>query len=150
MTVARASQRVAIPPPAAFALWLDTSRWGSFVDGFARVDQLDQSWPAAGSQIVWQSVAGGRGTVTERVLVNEASARFETHVSEERLAGTQTVSFERDGDGSAVTLTLDYTLPGSGPLRWLTDVLFIRRAEADALSRTLARFASEAGAQAER
>ena len=45
-------------------------------------------------------------------------------------------------------IELSYRLQKGGPLRALTDVLFIRRALADALARTLRRFATEAAEQA--
>ena len=45
-------------------------------------------------------------------------------------------------------LELDYKVSVGGPLRPLVDVLFIRRAQNDALARTLRRFATEAAEQA--
>ena len=45
-------------------------------------------------------------------------------------------------------LSLEYELTSESPLRGLTDVLFIRRALRDALTRTLRRFALEAQEQA--
>ena len=47
-----------------------------------------------------------------------------------------------------MALELEYTLTTGGPLRFLTDLFFIRRAEGDALARTLRRFAIEAAEEA--
>ena len=148
MSVAKAARRAEAPPARAFDLWVDTTRWAAFVDGFHRVEQLDPDWPAAGSEVVWMSVPGGRGRVVERVLQCKPGELFETDVAEERLVGRQALALEPDGDGVAVRLSLDYELTGGGPLRKLTDMLFIRRAENDALARTLVRFAAEAGTEA--
>ena len=48
-----------------------------------------------------------------------------------------------------MTLQLEYTLHEAGPLGAVTDLLFIRRAQADALRRTLYRFARELQAERE-
>jgi hypothetical protein len=45
-------------------------------------------------------------------------------------------------------MELDYELTGGGPLRALTDLLFIRRALTMALERTLRRFSTEAADEA--
>jgi hypothetical protein len=45
-------------------------------------------------------------------------------------------------------MQLDYELQQGGPLRAITDALFIRRALSDALVRTLRRFSTEAAEEA--
>ena len=148
MGVVREAIAVRLDPQAAYELWSDIRRWPTFVDGFARPERLDGDWPETGSKLVWQSGPDGRGRVTERVTDSAPGERIVTEVFEERLAGTQTVSFDPDADGSVVEIELDYTLAKGGPLRGVTDVLFIRRAQSDALIRTLRRFATEAAEEA--
>ena len=143
----RESVRVDIAAAAAQKLWTDTTRWPTFVDGFARMRQRSDDWPAVGSKVVWESGPAGRGLVTERVTVNDPG-RITSQVFEEQLTGTQTVTFEPDGEGAWVEMILEYELQKGGPLRWLTDAIFIRRAIADALARTLTRFSTEAAEQA--
>ena len=48
-----------------------------------------------------------------------------------------------------MSLTLDYELRDGGLLSPVTDLLFIRRAQSDALRRTLLRFARELRAERE-
>ena len=68
MGKARASVRLAgFRASEAEALWYDTSRWPTFVDGFAHVVKKEGDWPAAPSTLVWQSTPAGRGRVLERV-----------------------------------------------------------------------------------
>src|SRR4051812_2640883 len=143
------SQVVALPPGEAFELWTDVARWPTFVDGFGRVERLDPDWPAQGAKLAWRSVPSGRGIVTEKVVASDPGARFATAVLEDRLAGTQTTELApADEGGTAITLALDYELLKGGPLAALTDAIFIRRAQDDALARTLRRFATEAAEQA--
>ena len=146
---ARAAATVELPPHEAFDLWTDVSRWPTFVDGFARVQRVDDGWPAEGVKLVWQSTPDGRGLVTERVTASEPGVILATQVFEEQLAGTQTVTFEADDEeGTLVELELEYELTRGGPLAGITDVLFIRRAQRDALVRTLRRYATEAAEEA--
>lgn len=148
MGVVREAIAVQLDAERAYGLWTDIGRWPTFVDGFARPKRIDDSWPGEGSKIVWESTPDGRGLVTERVVEAEAGQRIVTDVFEERLAGTQTVTFDPDGEGSVVEIELDYELVKGGALRGVTDVLFIRRAQSDALVRTLRRFATEAAEEA--
>lgn len=148
MAVARAWTRVPLPFDEAYALWVDHSRWPTFVDGFGRVDRVDDSWPHEGAKLVWSGVRGGRGTVTERVVRALPPRQHEVNVFEEKLAGTQRVTFTAEDEGTLVELELDYKVSVGGPLRPLVDVLFIRRAQNDALARTLRRFTTEAAEQA--
>jgi Polyketide cyclase / dehydrase and lipid transport len=147
VTALRTDGTVPLAPGAARRLWTDTGRWATFVEGFARVVERRGEWPAEGATVVWQSIPQGRGRVTERV-VQSAPDRLTTEIFEERLTGTQLVTFAEDVDGAYVRLELDYQLTRGGPLRRLVDALFIRRAVRDMLVRTLRRFAIEAEEEA--
>ena len=148
MATARAATRVPLSREEAYELWTDVRRWPTFVDGFGHADRVDDTWPDEGAKLVWKSVPGGRGQVTERVIAATPARLHTVVVFEEKLDGTQSVTFEPDGDGTRVELTLEYKVSVGGPLRPIVDLLFIRRAQNDALARTLRRFATEAEEQA--
>lgn len=136
--------RVALDPEAAAALWRDVRRWPGFVEGLRRIEEEGRDWPQPGATVVWVSGSGGRGRVTEKVEASTPTS-FATRVHEERLTGKQEVDFRAAGDGGATAhLSLEYELAGDAPLKGLTDLLFIRRALRDSLTRTLGRFAVEA------
>ena len=142
-----------LDPERAVGLWTDLRRWPTFIEGFAHTESVDGPWPAPGSKLVWRSIPSGRGRVTELVRDFEPAgageARLVTDVYEDALSGRQTAIFRPEGeDETAVELSLDYELASGGPLRGVTDVLFIRRALAGALRRTLRRFATEAAEEA--
>lgn len=153
----RASAQVTLPGVRisdAEALWYDLARWASFIEGFKHVERVDDAWPAAGSQIVWQSVPDGRGRVTERVTSYVQREGQSAEVADPRISGRQRVAFAAaqgpgDRHGTTVTLELEYELREAGPFSAVTDLLFIRRAQADALRRTLVRFARELQAERE-
>ena len=149
MGVAREATAVPLPPERAFELWTDLRRWATFVDGFGHVERVDGDWPAEGAKVVWRSGPAGRGVVTERVVASEPGQRLVTQVFEERMEAAQAVAFAPVDDATTrVDIELDYRLTSGGPLRAVTDVLFIRRALTDALRRTLTRFRAEAAEEA--
>jgi hypothetical protein len=149
MGTVREAVAVRLDPERAFGLWTDVGRWPTFIDGFHHPERLDEEWPGEGAKLVWRSTPDGRGVVTERVVASEPGRRLVTQVLEERCSGTQTVTFSSDEEGALVDIEYEYELERGGPLRGVTDVLFIRRAQSDALVRTLRRFATEAAEEAE-
>ena len=148
MTVARERGVTALSPRRALDLWLDTSRWPTFVDGFGAIERRHERWPEPGATVVWKSKPGGRGTVTEKVTVLEPPARVVIDVFDDKLSGRQTVIFEADKAGCVVEVELDYTLNERSPLMALADKIYIRRSLADSIRRTLQRFAIEAADEA--
>ena len=143
MATVRAIRELTATVPLASRLWTDLSRWPTFIDGFGHVAEVDESWPAPGAKLVWESGPAGRGRVTERML--ECDERHVlTEVFDAQMHGRQAVFFEP----GQVTMQLDYELANAGPFSRITDVLFIRRALAMALERTLRRFSTEAADEA--
>jgi hypothetical protein len=136
-----------VTPLVAQRLWVNTNRWPTFVDGFGHVERIDDSWPEPGSKVVWVSGPAGRGIVTEKVR-DYGDGAVATEVFDSQMTGIQAIRFEAVEDGCDVFLSLDYELTTGGPLRGLTDVLFIRRSLAMALERTIRRFSTEAGDEA--
>ena len=125
------------------ALWYEPTRWAAWVDGFGHLAKLEGDWPAAGARVVWDSRPGGRGRVVEQVLRYEPRTGQTLAVEDERLTGTQSVSFAATEDGTRIALELAYELKSGVALKAVVDLFFIRRALADSLRRTLARFRAE-------
>ena len=127
----------------AEALWYDHRRWPAFVDGLKHVARIDGEWPHEGARVVWDSWPQGRGRVLERVVAYEARAGQALAVEDERLRGTQRVSFVPHSEGVTVSLELDYELKEQRGKFGAFDLLFVRRPQRERLERTLRRFAAE-------
>jgi hypothetical protein len=145
----RAVQTVPGLASEAEAVWYDPQRWPAWVDGFGHSLKLEGDWPAVGARSVWDSKPGGRGRVVERVSAYEARVGQTLAVEDEKLRGTQRVTFKPDADAVEVALELVYELKERNALTPLTDALFIRRALRDSLKRSLTRFARERRADIE-
>lgn len=126
------------PPDAVMALWRDTRRWPSFVDGFRTVTRVE------GDLVVWDSTPAGGGRTYERRTSDAV-----TDVETEQYRGKRTVTAEPgDGDDVLFSVELRYELKERTLVTPLVDRFFVRRALADSLSRTVRRFAVERRADA--
>jgi hypothetical protein len=143
----RASIQVRALASEAEALWYDTTRWPTFIDGLHHVARLEGDWPHAGARVLWDSSPGGRGRVQERVTAYAAREGQTLAVEDEKIWGTQTVSFTPTADGVIVALELRYDLKQTRPGMALVDLVFIRRPQRESLERTLRRFRTEVAAE---
>lgn len=128
--------------PDAEAHWYDTGRWPQWVDGLEEVLGVEGPWPGVGARVRWRSVPAGRGEVTETVTAREPLAGQTVSVSDDAITGEQTIAFAPAPavEGVEVMLALAYELRRRSPVTAVVDWLFIRRAMAGSLTRTLERF----------
>jgi hypothetical protein len=149
--VSRVRASIAVPALAseAEALWYDTARWPTFIDGLHHIARLEGDWPHAGARVLWDSNPGGRGRVQERVIAYAAREGQTLEVEDEKIRGTQRIAFTPTETGVTVTLELRYELKDTKPGMPLIDLLFIRRPQREALERTLRRFRTEVTAERE-
>lgn len=144
MSRVRASVVIPGRPDEAEALWLDQTRWQSWIDGFAHIQRQDATWPEPGSELRWVSGPRGRGAVAERVTGRRPGESLTIETEDAKLNGVQTVQFVPGEDETRVMLTLEYRLKDrTAPL----SRFFVRRALRDSLARTLRRFANERRAE---
>jgi hypothetical protein len=137
-----------VAPAQVAALWWDTRRWPSFVDGFSHVHKREDGWPGPGGRLVWDArPASERGRVIERVRDRDTDGGGETEVEDARLTGTQVVRFGATGSGTLVTLELRYA--PKAPVAPLADLVYVRRRLRKALARSLERFAREVAMERE-
>ena len=147
----RVSASVVVPGLAseAEALWYDTTRWPTFIDGLHHIVRLEGDWPHPGARVLWDSNPGGRGRVQERVIAYAAREGQTVEVEDEKISGTQRVTFTPRADGVVVGLELRYELKSERPGTALFDLVFVRRPQRESLERTLRRFRTEVTAERE-
>lgn len=148
MTEVSAEVEIASPLAEVWALYFDAERWPAWVDGFARVASAD-GYPEAGGTLHWESISAGRGPVTERVLAHEPRSLHRISYSDPGSEGQLETRFEMVPAGdeqrrTLVTQTLRYEVRGGGPLRAVTDRLFIRSQMQRSMERSLIHLRGEA------
>ena len=141
------TQALRVAPDVAERLWYDTARWAEWVHGLEAVLDVDPGWPSRpGATVTWRSGPAGRGTVRERVIEHRAGHGQRLEIRDDTIEGEQDLAFSPGPDGAQVSLSLDFRRRRRTPLTTLVDVLFARRAVADALAASLQRFAVLAAA----
>jgi hypothetical protein len=145
MRTVRVAETFAVTVHEAETAWYDTTRWSNWVDGLERVLDVRGEWPQQG-MVTWQSGPAGRGHVTERVVAHEALRGQALQVEDDSIRGHQHVSFTPVDGAVEITLSLEYEIKERSIVTPLVDVLFIRRAIATSLRRTLDRFGAELAA----
>jgi Polyketide cyclase / dehydrase and lipid transport len=130
-------------PADAERCWYACAGWPAWVDGLDRVLEVSRPWPRPGGVVVWESGPAGRGRVTERVVAFAPGDGQSVEVRDDSITGRQSVAFTPRPDGVSVALTLEYRLRRRSPVSAVIDALFIRRAMAQSLERTLARFGAQ-------
>ena len=138
------------PGIEAEQLWYDRSRWASWLDGFASVQQLGSDWPLEGARRVWVTRAGepgSRGLIMERVTSYAAGAGQVLAFEDERVRGEQRVRFETDNVRTRITVSFSFeSKTYLAPARkW-----WLRRRLRLGWERSLARFSYELAAERDR
>jgi Polyketide cyclase / dehydrase and lipid transport len=147
--VGKASASISVPGRAVEVerLWYDTHRWPAWIDGFGHLVELEGGWPGRGARVVWESAPGGRGRVQELVTAYELRMGQTLEVEDGKMTARQRVAFEPGLEKTGIKLTLEYEIKDRTPLTPIVDLLFVRRAMAESLRRTLARFSVERSAE---
>lgn len=144
-----ASVEIAAPLADVWDLYFDSARWPSWVDGFSAVTSSSEGYPETGGELRWTSTPVGRGAVTERVLEHEPRRLHRVGFTDPGAEGELEVVFEMvpgggDDRRTKVTQRLTYGLRSGGPLRGITDRLFIRPQMRGSLERSLSELRAEA------
>ena len=138
------------PGLEAEQLWYDRSRWASWLDGFASVQQLGSDWPLEGARRVWVTRVGepgSRGLIMERVTSYAAGDGQVLAFEDERVRGEQRVRFETDNVRTRITVSFAFESKAYlAPARkW-----WLRRQLRLGWERSLARFSYELAAERDR
>jgi uncharacterized protein YndB with AHSA1/START domain len=146
MATIEAAVEIEAPLADVWDLYFDRDRWPSWVDGFAAVVRAD-GYPAAGGELVWRSNAAGRGEVRERVVAHEPRLLHRIEYEDPESSGILETRFAIVPGAdriTGVTQRLEYRLRRGGPLRRVTDLLFIRGQMRGSLARSLGALRLEA------
>ena len=150
MAKAEASVEIGAPLAEVWDLYFDPARWASWVDGFASVAG-SEAYPDVGGTLRWRSTPAGRGEVSERVLEHRPRSLHRIAFEDPGSEGELETTFEmlpaesaQSGRRTKVAQRLVYKVKAGGPLRPITDFLFIRPQMRSSLQRSLLEFRLEA------
>lgn len=138
MATVQRSVQIKASPRETMALLSDANRWPAWYPGMTEIDIADP-FPESGGKVTFKAKSGGMTmTITETVLEYDPE-RLQLMQMEGALSGTARWELSPDGDGTRLTTTFDYTLPG-GVLGKIADALMVNRMNAKSLEGGLDNF----------
>jgi carbon monoxide dehydrogenase subunit G len=138
MTSVQRNVQIDASPQETMALLSDASRWPDWYPGMVGID-ITAPFPEAGGKVAFKvKSAGVSMTITETVLDYQPD-KLQLMQMEGMLSGQARWELIPEGDGSRLTTTFDYTLPG-GVMGKLADALMVKRMNAKSLEDALKNF----------
>lgn len=131
MATVQRSVQIDAPPKETMALLSDASRWPDWYPGMTEID-IAAPFPETGGKVTFKAKSAGMTmTITETVLDYDPE-RLQLMQMEGALSGRARWELTPDGDGTRLTTTFDYALPG-GVFGKIADALIVRRMNATSL-----------------
>ena len=122
-------------PPETMSLLSDASRWPDWYPGLTKID-IAAPFPQPGGTVAFDvKSAGMSNRLTETVLDYQPDKLLLMEM-EGMLSGRARWEVTPDGDGTRVTTTFDYALPG-GVVGKLLDALIVKRMNGKSLQTAL-------------
>ena len=138
MTTVQRNVQIDASPQKTMALLSDASRWPDWYPGMVGID-ITAPFPEAGGKVAFKVKSGGVSmTVTETVL-DYQPGKVQLLRMEGMLSGQARWELTPEGDGSRLTTTFDYALPG-GVAGKLADALMVKRMNTKSLEDALENF----------
>ena len=116
----------------------DASRWPDWYPGMTDLD-ITAPFPAVGGKVAFKVKAAGMSMpITETVLDYQAG-KLQLFQMDGMLSGRARWELTAEGDGTRLTTTFDYVLPG-GAFGKIADALIVKRMNARSLEEALHNF----------
>jgi coenzyme Q-binding protein COQ10 len=138
MAMVQRNVQIKASPRETMALLSDASRWPDWYPGMTQIS-ITPPFPQEGGKVVFKvKSAGVSMPITETVLEYQAD-KLQVLRMEGLLSGRARWEVITEGDGTRLTTTFDYALPG-GVFGKIADSLVVERTNARSLEQGLQNF----------
>jgi len=138
MAIVQRTVQIKASPEQTMSLLSDASRWPDWYPGMTQIE-ITAPFPSAGGKVAFKvKSAGVSMTITETVLDYQAN-KLQLLQMEGMLSGRARWELTPQGDGTRLTTTFDYALPG-GVVGKLADALIVKRLNGKSLEEGLNNF----------
>jgi uncharacterized protein YndB with AHSA1/START domain len=138
MAIVQRNVQINASPQQTMALLSDASRWPEWYPGMVEID-VAAPFPEQGGKVVFKvKSAGISSQITETVLDYQPD-KLQLLQMEGMLSGRARWELTPEGDGTRLTTTFDYALPG-GAIGRLADALIVKRMNGKSLGEGLNNF----------
>ena len=135
MAIVQRDVHINASPLETEAVMNDAARWPEWYPGMTRID-ISPPFPEKGGKVVFGvKSAGLTMEITETVLDNHPGALLLMQM-DGMFSGQARWELAAEGEGTHLTTTFDYTMPG-GPLGKIMDALVVKRMNGKSLGEAL-------------
>ena len=138
MAIVQRSIQIKSSPQETMALVRDASRWPDWYPGMKEID-IAAPFPEEGGKVAFKVRSAGMSMpITETVLEYQPD-KLQLLQIEGAMSGRARWELTPEGDGTRLTTTFDYVLPG-GVFGRIADALMVKRMNAKTLEEALHNF----------
>src|SRR6476659_5358611 len=121
MAIVQHSVQIDAPPQETMALLSDAGRWPDWYPGMTELD-VAAPFPEAGGKVTFKVKSAGMSMPLTETGLEYQPGKLQLLEMDGMLSGRARWELTPDGDGTRLTTTFDYTLPG-GVLGKIADAL---------------------------
>jgi uncharacterized protein YndB with AHSA1/START domain len=138
MAVVKRSVQINASPEKTMELLSDASRWPDWYPGMTAVE-IAAPFPEEGGRVSFKVKSAGLSMPISETVLEYQPDRLQVLQMEGMLSGRARWEVNPEGEGTRLTTTFDYALPG-GVLGRMADALVARRMNAKSLEQALENF----------
>jgi uncharacterized protein YndB with AHSA1/START domain len=138
MATVQRNVQINASPQQTMALLSDASRWPEWYPGMVEID-VAAPFPEKGGKVVFKVKSAGMSSQITETVLDYQPDKLQLLQMEGMLSGRARWELTPEGDGTRLTTTFDYALPG-GVIGKLADALIVKRMNGKSLEEGLNNF----------
>ena len=138
MAIVQRNVHINASPEATMVLLSDASRWPDWYPGMTKID-ITAPFPAAGGKVAFKVKSAGISMPISETVLDYQPGKLQLLQMDGMLSGRARWEVTPEDQGTRLTTTFDYTLPG-GVLGKIADALIVRHLNAKSLEDALQNF----------
>jgi uncharacterized protein YndB with AHSA1/START domain len=138
MAIVQRNVEIKASPQETMALLSDASRWPDWYPGMTEID-IAAPFPEEGGKVAFKVKSAGMSMPITETVLDYQPDKLQLFQMEGMLSGRARWELTPEGDGTRLTTTFDYALPG-GVLGKLADALIVKRMNGKSLEQGLNNF----------
>jgi uncharacterized membrane protein len=138
MAIVQRNIQINASPEETMARLSDASQWPDWYPGMTEID-IAAPFPDEGGKVSFKVKSAGLSMAITETVLDYQPGRLQLLQMDGMLSGRARWELAPDGDGTLLTTTFDYALPG-GVLGKVADALLVKRMNAKSLEEALHNF----------
>ena len=138
MAIVQRNVQITASPQETMVLLDDASRWPDWYPGMTDLD-ITAPFPAVGGKVAFKVKSAGISMPITETVLDYQPGKLQLFEMDGMLSGRARWELTPEGDGTRLTTTFDYALPG-GVFGKIANALIVKRINAKSLEEALRNF----------